>query len=134
MSGKIFVSVRDFDKSGVVQIAKGFAALGFQLVATRGTLVVLQTVGLAVELVNKVAEGRPHIVDMIKNEEIELVLNTTEGKQAIKDSASIRRSAENHSVYYTTTLAGGEAICQAIKAGQSYQVRRLQELHERILK
>ena len=100
--------------------------------ATRGTAAALKEFGLSVEVVNKVAEGRPHIVDMIKNEEIALVLNTTEGKQAIKDSASIRRSAENHFVYYTTTLAGGEAVCLALQAGQESQVRRLQDLHERV--
>lgn len=131
-SGKVFISVRDFDKPNIVPVAKDFAALGFEIVATRGTAAILSEAGLEVSVVNKVAEGRPHIVDMIKNEEITLVLNTTEGKQAIKDSASIRRSAENHSVYYTTTLAGGEAICLALKPGQDHDVRRLQDLHKRI--
>ncbi len=130
--GRAFISVRDVDKAEVVDIAKDFAGLGFDIVATRGTAAVLTEAGLKVTIVNKVAEGRPHIVDMIKNEEIALVLNTTEGKQAIKDSASIRRSAENHSVYYTTTLAGGEAVCLALKFGQDHDVRRLQELHKRI--
>jgi len=85
-----------------------------------------------VESVKKVAEGRPHIVDMIKNDEIRLIVNTSEGKQAIKDSASIRRSAESHSVYYTTTLAGGEAVCRALEFGPDVNVRRLQDLHKRI--
>ena len=131
-SGKVFISVRDFDKPGITAVAQEFRSLGFDLVATRGTATVLKEAGLEVEIVNKVAEGRPHIVDMIKNEEITLVLNTTEGKQAIKDSASIRRSAENYSVYYTTTLAGGEAATQALKCGGDLQVRRLQDLHTRI--
>jgi carbamoyl-phosphate synthase large subunit len=131
-SGKAFISVRDFDKPGIIAVAKDFSELGFDIVATRGTGAILTEAGLSVTIVNKVAEGRPHIVDMIKNKEITLVLNTTEGKQAIKDSASIRRSAENHSVYYTTTLAAGEAICLALKFGQDYDVRRLQDLHKRI--
>ena len=131
-SGKVFISVRDFDKPGITAIAKAFDELGFSIVATRGTAAILQAAGLEVEIVSKVAEGRPHIVDLIKNDQIAIVLNTTEGKQAIKDSASIRRSAENHSVYYTTTLAGGEAVCLALKSGQHYTVRRLQDLHKRI--
>ncbi len=133
-SGRVFISLRDFDKKDCVAVAKSFDALGFELVATRGTAEVITNAGLKVEVVNKVAEGRPHIVDMIKNDEITLVLNTTEGKQAIKDSASIRRSAENHSVYYTTTLSGGEAICLALEARkqQGQQVRRLQDLHKRV--
>jgi carbamoyl-phosphate synthase large subunit len=130
--GKIFISVRDFDKPGVVQVAREFADLGFELAATLGTAEILNRAGLRVQTVNKVGEGRPHIVDMIKNEEISLVLNTTEGRQAIKDSASIRRSAENHSVYCTTTLAGGKAVCEALKAGSQLEVRRLQDLHQRI--
>jgi len=89
---------------------------------------------LTVETVNKVEEGRPHIVDMIKNDEIAMVINTTEAKQAIKDSASIRRGAENHGVYYTTTLAAAEAICMALRFGPEKVVRSVQELHARIAK
>jgi carbamoyl-phosphate synthase large subunit len=135
-SGRVFISLRDFDKADGIAVAKSFTALGFELVATRGTADIISQAGLKVEVVNKVAEGRPHIVDMIKNDEVTLVLNTTEGKQAIKDSASIRRSAENHSVYYTTTLSGGEAICLALEARkkQGQQVRRLQDLHLRVQK
>ncbi|MFT7490889.1 MAG: carbamoyl-phosphate synthase large subunit [Pseudohongiellaceae bacterium] len=133
-SGRVFISLRDCDKADGVIVAKSFTALGFELVATRGTAAVISQAGLKVDVVNKVAEGRPHIVDMIKNDGVTLVLNTTEGKQAIKDSASIRRSAENHSVYYTTTLSGGEAICLALEARkkQGQQVRRLQDLHLRV--
>lgn len=131
-SGKAFVSVRDFDKDGVVIIGKELIDLGFEVVATRGTAAKLQEAGLDVAVVNKVTEGRPHIVDMIKNRDIALVINTTEGERAIKDSATIRRSAENNSVYYTTTLAAADAICMALRFGQEQQVRRLQELHEEI--
>ena len=92
----------------------------------------LEAAGLAVSRVNKVDEGRPHIVDMLKNHQIDLVINTTEGKQAIRDSSSIRRYAENQRVYYTTTLAAANALCMAIRFGQKQKVRSLQELHERI--
>ncbi|WP_347332240.1 carbamoyl-phosphate synthase large subunit [Marinimicrobium locisalis] len=131
-SGTAFISVRDVDKPGVVVVGKELHSLGFKLVATRGTAAVLKEAGLTVDVVNKVVEGRPHIVDMIKNDQINLIVNTTEGRQATRDSASIRRSAENHRVYYTTTLAAGEAVCMALRFGQFTEVRRLQELHGRI--
>src|SRR5690606_582639 len=104
-SGKVFISVRDMDKPGIVDVARQLKELGFTLVATRGTAAVLVEAGLEVQVVNKVQEGRPHIVDMIKNDEISMIINTVEGRQATRDSASIRRNAENHRVYYTTTLA-----------------------------
>ena len=130
--GTAFISVRDFDKEGAKLVARELDDLGFKLVATRGTAMYLRESGLEVEMVNKVAEGRPHSVDMIKNKEIDLIINTTEGKQAISDSASIRRSAENNHVYYTTTLAAANALCMAIRFGKEQDVRRLQELHERV--
>ena len=130
--GRVFVSVRDFDKEGVVSVAKELSDLGFELVATRGTAARLEQSGLKVEVVNKVAEGRPHIVDMIKNKQIDMVVNTTEGKQAIRDSASIRRGAESQRVYYTTTLAAANALCMALRFGRKQQVRRLQDLHKEI--
>jgi carbamoyl-phosphate synthase large subunit len=130
--GTAFISVRDFDKEGAVVVAKELVSLGFELVATRGTAACFEQAGLAVRVVNKVAEGRPHIVDMIKNKEVDLVINTTEGKQAIRDSSSIRRCAENQRVYYTTTLAAANALCMAIRFGRKQKVRRLQELHEGI--
>ncbi|WP_018414813.1 carbamoyl-phosphate synthase large subunit [Teredinibacter turnerae] len=133
-SGKAFISVRDFDKPGSVVVAKELADMGFHLVATHGTAQVFEEAGLTVERVNKVGEGRPHIVDMIKNREIHLVINTTEGKKAIKDSASIRRSAEMNHVYYTTTLTAADALCVAIRFGKEQEVRRLQDLHKRIAK
>jgi carbamoyl-phosphate synthase large subunit len=99
------------------------------LVATKGTAAIIQQAGLEVELVNKVKEGRPHIVDMIKSDKINLIVNTTEGRQAISDSSTIRSSAEQHRVYYTTTMAGGNAVCEALEFGGDIQVRSLQELH-----
>lgn len=130
--GTAFISVRDFDKGGVVVVARELADMGFDLVATRGTARTLEDAGLSVKIVNKVSQGRPHVVDMIKNREIQLVINTTEGKKAIKDSASIRRSAENNHVYYTTTLAAARALCMALRFGKQQVVRSLQDLHQRI--
>ncbi len=129
-AGTAFLSVRDFDKDGIVLVAKELKDLGFNLVATRGTAEVIRAADIDVDVVNKVAEGRPHAVDMIKNGQIQIVVNTTEGKQAIKDSASIRRSAEANHVCYTTTLAGGNAMCMALRFGRGLQVRRLQDLHK----
>jgi carbamoyl-phosphate synthase large subunit len=105
------------------------AALGFSLVATRGTADVLEAAGLTVRRVNKVLEGRPHIVDMIKNDEADIIINTAEGRRAIADSAPIRASAEAHRVFYTTTLAAAEAVCLALRQEGDTTVRRLQDLH-----
>jgi carbamoyl-phosphate synthase large subunit len=127
--GTAFISVRDVDKAGVVAVARDLVELGFKLVATAGTAALLEQAGLAVEQVNKVAEGRPNIVDMLKNGEIAYVINTTEGRKAIADSAEIRRSALQHKVPYTTTLAGAAATAEALKYGEEKTVRRLQDLH-----
>lgn len=130
--GSVFISVRERDKSGVAELARRFAALGFNLYATRGTADVLEAAGIAVERVAKVKEGRPHIVDMIKSDKIDLIVNTTEGRQAIADSSAIRSSAEQHRVYYTTTLAGGNAVCDALLYAGDITVRKLQDLHQQI--
>ncbi|MBP0049776.1 carbamoyl-phosphate synthase large subunit [Marinobacterium sp. AK62] len=127
--GKAFISVRDVDKQAVVSVARDLSELGFALVATSGTAALLAESGLEVTRVNKVAEGRPNIVDMIKNNEISYVINTTEGRKAIADSAEIRRSALQHKVPYTTTLAGAAATAEALKYGEEKTVRRLQDLH-----
>ena len=127
--GTAFLSVRDPDKNGVVEVAKNLIIAGFKLVATEGTLNILIAAGCEVEHVNKVQEGRPHIVDMIKNDKISLIINTTEGRQAIAASSPIRSSAEQHGVYYTTTLAGGEAVCMALKIKTEIKVNKLQRLH-----
>jgi carbamoyl-phosphate synthase large subunit len=127
--GCAFISVREDDKPFVVDVARALIELGFEVVATSGTAKVIAAAGLNVRRVNKVTEGRPHIVDMIKNDEISLVINTTEGRQSMADSYSIRRNALQHKVCSTTTLAGGEAICMALKFGPEKTVRRLQDLH-----
>jgi len=128
-SGTLLLSVRDVDKPGAVEIARQMAAQGFDLVATGGTADALEAAGLTVRRVKKVLEGRPHIVDMIKNDEADIIINTTEGRRAIMDSAPIRASAEAHRVFYTTTLAAAEAVCLSLQQDDDTTVRRLQDLH-----
>jgi carbamoyl-phosphate synthase large subunit len=128
-AGKALLSVREADKRRVVGVARSLAELGFELVATRGTHDAVQAAGIACMRVHKVNEGRPHIVDMIRSDEISLIVNTTEGKQAILDSASIRRAALQHKVSYTTTIAGAEASCLALRHLGNISVRSLRELH-----
>ena len=128
-SGKAFLSVRNTDKKGIVSIAKQLLNFGFELMATGGTATTIKEAGLECEKVNKVTEGRPHIVDKITNDEIDLIVNTTEGRQATADSATIRSKALQHKVTYTTTIAGGEALCQALKQDDLTKVTRLQDLH-----
>ncbi len=127
--GTAFISVRDDDKPQVAAVARDLITLGFEVVATAGTAKVIEAAGLKVRRVNKVTEGRPHVVDMIKNDEVSLIINTTEGRQSIADSYSIRRNALQHKIYCTTTIAAGEAICEALKFGPEKTVRRLQDLH-----
>jgi len=127
--GKAFLSVKEMDKKGIVNIAKKLSGLGFELVATNGTAKVIEEAGIYCQYINKVLEGRPHIVDMIKNEEISLIINTTEGSQAIADSATIRSNALQFKVTYTTTLAGGEALCLALEHKDLSEVTRLQDIH-----
>ena len=131
-SGLCLISVRDADKAAAVDVARRLVTRGFTLAATGGTATALENAGLTVRRVNKVAEGRPHIVDLIKNDEAAIIINTTEGRRAIIDSASIRASAEQHHVFYTTTLAAAEAVCMALEQETDITVRRLQDLHESI--
>ena len=127
--GNAFISVRDRDKPFVVEVAKRLTSLGYSVVATHGTAKVISEAGLEVTRVNKVVEGRPHIVDMLKNDEIQVVFNTTEGTQAIADSSMIRRTALRHNVYCTTTIAGALAVCEAVEFGQNFSVYTIQQLH-----
>ncbi len=132
-SGKVFISVRDSDKSRAVEIGRALDALGFALVATRGTASALTTAGLKCQPVNKVAEGRPHIVDMIKNAEIVLVVNTVEDtRKAIKDSYAIRRAALQHRVPVYTTIAGARAACAGMAEAREFHAYALQNLHKRL--
>ncbi|MGE0095612.1 MAG: carbamoyl-phosphate synthase large subunit [Alphaproteobacteria bacterium] len=114
--GGVFISVRDRDKADVVEVARGLAKLGFNIIATRGTAEVLREAGLEVEIVNKVLEGRPHIVDSMKSGLVQLVFNTTEGARAIADSASLRQTALLNGIAYSTTVAGAAATVEAIAA------------------
>ncbi|OEY65619.1 carbamoyl-phosphate synthase large subunit [Marinobacter sp. X15-166B] len=127
--GTAFISVRDVDKPGVARVARDLIDAGFNIIATTGTAAALAEAGIDVVRVNKVNEGRPHIVDAIKNGQVQLIVNTTEGRKAVVDSAQIRQSALQTKTTYTTTLAGGEALCRAIKFGPERTVRRLQDLH-----
>ncbi|MBT7308012.1 MAG: carbamoyl-phosphate synthase large subunit, partial [Gammaproteobacteria bacterium] len=128
-SGRAFISVRAGDKRAVVPVAEALAAAGFELVATGGTQEVIHGAGIPCERVNKVTEGRPHIVDQIKNDEIDLIINTTDGKLALSDSYSIRREALNHKVTYFTTIAGAQAMAYALSKLDDRAVNRLQDLH-----
>ena len=113
-SGTVFVSVRDRDKDAMVELGRQLRAQGFELAATRGTAAALEAAGIAVTTVKKVHEGRPHIVDMIKNGEIAMLINTTEGRQAIADSYTLRRAALMQRLPYYTTLPGARAVVQAL--------------------
>jgi carbamoyl-phosphate synthase large subunit len=116
VAGQAFISVRDSDKAAIIEPTRLLIDLGFKVVATRGTAAHLLDAGLDVEIVNKVLEGRPHIVDTMKNDEIDIVINTTEGAQALADSFEIRRTALINGIPYFTTLAGAGAAAQAISA------------------
>ncbi len=131
-SGKVFVSVRDPDKQRVVSVAQDLVRRGYTLVATHGTAAFLREQGLECEAINKVTEGRPHIVDLIKNGEIAYIINTTEGRQAISDSFSIRREALQQRVTYSTTVAGARALVQSLEFRGTGPVWSLQELHAEV--
>ena len=130
--GKAFISVRDPDKVRVVPVANDLVRRGYTLVATHGTAIYLREQGLACEMINKVIEGRPHIVDLIKNGEIAYIVNTTEGRQAIADSFSIRREALQQRVTYSTTIAGAKALLHSLDYRDSGPVWSLQELHREL--
>ncbi|TGG94154.1 carbamoyl-phosphate synthase large subunit [Natronospirillum operosum] len=128
-SGSVIISVKDRDKPKAVDLARRLVSAGFRVLATSGTYKVLQEAGIESMVVNKVKEGRPHMVDMIKNDEVQFIMNSTEGRQAIADSATIRRSALQHKVYYTTTLEGAMASVEALENTAESTVRQLQSLH-----
>lgn len=131
--GRAFISVRKEDYQKVVEIAQALHDLGFSLVATKGTAAGLTASGLKVDSVNKVAEGRPHIVDMIKNGDISFIVNVTEDKRAVADSYEIRRSALQNKVTYYTTLAGAKAACIGMAHMQELQVESIQSLHKQLV-
>ena len=131
--GTVFISVREADKSGAVEIAGSLAQLGFTILATRGTAAMIAAAGVGVTVVNKVAEGRPHIVDMIKNGEVNLIINTVDSKPSVmRDSYSIRNAALQGRITYYTTLAGARAACLGMQHITGLQVYDLQTQHKRL--
>jgi carbamoyl-phosphate synthase large subunit len=133
LSGKIVISIRDEDKPGICKVVERLFGTGFSIIATKGTARFLAEKGLDVEVINKVAEGRPHIVDLIKNKEIVFVINTVSDAQAQKDSFSIRRSALQYGVPYTTTVAGARAVVSAIEMlkKKKITIKPIQEYHRK---
>ena len=125
--GNVFVSVKDNDKKYLPDLCTKLTKLGFKIVATKGTAEALEETGINVKVINKVLEGRPHIVDAILNNEIDMIINTTEGRQSIKDSFSIRRSALEHNIFFTTTVSGGFAIVESLEKGvENWEYKPLQ--------
>jgi len=131
--GAALLSVRERDKHGAIELGKILASMGFDIIATHGTAKALAKAGVSCRRANKVREGRPHIVDMIKNSEIDLIVNTTEGKQAINESLSIRAAAVRKGVTYYTTLGAAVATCRAIEHLDDGDVNRLQDLHKEVV-
>jgi carbamoyl-phosphate synthase large subunit len=132
--GRVLLSVRQTDKARVISLARELVELGFQLDATHGTAVVLGEAGINPRLVNKVHEGRPHILDRIKNNEYSYIVNTAEGRQAIEDSKLLRRAALMEKVNYTTTLNAAFATCMALKSDDRGDVTSIQERHTQLIK
>jgi carbamoyl-phosphate synthase large subunit len=132
LEGKIFISLKDKDKPDSVPIVKKLLECGLSVIATRGTAQYLRDHGLDVEVINKVAEGRPHIVDLIKNKKVHFVINTVSGTQAQKDSFSIRQSAIQYRVPFTTTISGAKAIVHAIEmlTKKRLHIKSIQEYHK----
>ncbi len=130
VEGCAFISVKDHDKPAAIELAGVLSDHGFRIVATDGTAAVLRSAGIDCQRINKVAQGQPHIVDMIKNDEVDLIINTTEGKRSTADSFSIRASALSRRVAYTTTIAGATAAVMALAERNASSVRRLQDLHK----
>ncbi len=133
MKGKVFISVHDYHKDKIVPVARTFQDLGFKIVATRGTAEHLKAHSVNADIVLKVSEGRPNIVDHIKNGDIQMVINTSVGRKSSRDAYHIRRGALTYNVLYTTTIAGARALCEAVKAmaKEDWQVCPLQEYHNK---
>jgi carbamoyl-phosphate synthase large subunit len=131
--GTAFISVRDRDKPGAVALARELIQRGFRIMATDGTAMHLAQNDIACRRINKVREGRPHVVDMIKNNEICLVVNTTEGKKAIRESQGIRAAAVKHKITYYTTIAAAKATCAALDYLETNDVNKLQDLHREVM-
>ena len=131
-SGHAFISVKDIDKELAINVASELVELGFEIYATSGTSNILNEASIKCKKVNKVREGEPHIVNMLENKQIDLIINTTEDKNAIADSFSIRRTALQQKVFYTTTMAAAQATVEALKHSENSNVNSLQALHKGI--
>ena len=131
-SGNVFISVRDHDKQPICEVASELISMGFKIFATSGTFNHLVSEGIKCYKINKVKDGHPHIVDMIKNNEVHLIINTTEGARSIKDSFSIRKEAQNHKISLTTTVSGAKAFCKAIKFIDDFGAQDLKQRHNTI--
>jgi carbamoyl-phosphate synthase large subunit len=133
-SGKVFISVRGEDKQAAAEVAKSLSGLGFTILATRGTAAEISVAGVEVKVVNKVTEGRPHVVDMLKNGEICMIINTVDSKRSsIQDSYSIRHAALQGRITYYTTMSGARAACVGMQHLTGLEVYDLQALHRRLL-
>ena len=130
--GRVFISVRDADQKGVVEVARYFSKQGFEILATRGTAAVLEAGSVMARAVSKLSEGRPNVIDMIMNDEIDIIINTVSDKQSLADSYAIRREALQHKVTNYTTLAAAKAACEAHRAAGHMRVSRLQDLHKEL--
>ena len=131
-TGNVFLSVRDKDKPAICDIARELKNIGFKLYATGGTQSYLNRENIECNRVNKVKEGQPHIVDMIKNKEVHLIINTTEGAKSIKDSFSIRKEATINNVCLTTTISGAKAFCKAILFIDNFDAIDIESLHQNL--
>jgi carbamoyl-phosphate synthase large subunit len=132
-SGNVFISVRDHDKDAICEVARELIDMGFSIYATSGTFLHLKDSEIACSKINKVKDGHPHIVDMIKNNEVHLIINTTEGARSIKDSFSIRKEAQNHKISLTTTVSGAKAFCKAIKFIDDFDALDLKQRHKSLV-
>jgi len=132
--GRMFISVRDADQKRVVDVARYFAQSGFEILATRGTAAAIEAAGVPVKPVNKVSEGRPHVVDMLMNDEIDVIINTVSDKQSLADAYAIRREALQHKVTHYTTLAAARAAAEAHRMHADETINRLQDLHQELCK
>ena len=129
-TGNVFISVRDHDKDSICEVALELIEMGFNICATSGTYLHLKESGVLCSRINKVKDGHPHIVDMIKNNEVHLIINTTEGARSIKDSFSIRKEAQNHKISLTTTVSGAKAFCKAIRFIDDFDAVDLKQRHQ----
>ena len=129
-TGNVFISVRDHDKESICEVALELIEMGFNICATSGTYLHLKESGVLCSKINKVKDGHPHIVDMIKNNEVHLIINTTEGARSIKDSFSIRKEAQNHKISLTTTVSGAKAFCKAIRFIDDFDAVDLKQRHQ----